>query len=260
MPSNNIYLIIFILVIIAIIVYFYYHNKNTSTTDIVVHKEEKIDKKPAKKKIQKKVRFNDDMIDVYSAHAIKSDTKYPKRKLRKKKKNIDVDKIVGSDCRREVDLEDILPQESKVVPMNLDTTDPEQAWYSNFGLPLMAADEKKKFYAKMQKNHKNYENALGEFTKYQTDSSTIIKTDTTINPFAPEKRSNRLKGKAIKDIYDEKTAGPKAKPKKIRKRTDAGVTYEDESEMNGGFVCGSTLHGFDGVNDDYKMAAFGNEF
>jgi len=92
------------------------------------------------------------------------------------------------------------------------------------------------------------------------DRSTIIQTETTINPFRPDHRSKSLRGRAVKDIYDEQVAGPKAKPKRVKKRTQTGVVYENESELNGGIISGTKMYGFDGINDSHKTAAFGNEF
>ena len=140
-----------------------------------------------------------------------------------------------------------------------DENNAEQVWYNSFSTPLMDPDDKKKFYAKIQKSYKNYEKSFGEFIQYQMDNDTLIKTDITIDPFKPEKRNN-CDGKAIKDIYDEMVAPPKAKPKKIKKKTDRCIIYDDESELNGGNIRGTNLSGFDGVNDGYKSAAFGNEF
>lgn len=274
--ANNIYLIIFILIIIAIIVYFYYNGKsiipsiNDTNDNNKIHSNNASIKTPKRKQIQsnlkkilknnrKKVRF-DDKINVFSPNKNKSNTKSKYGSKYNSNKPIDVDSIMG----KEIDLDEVLSDNkqftSKVMPANLDITDPEQSWYNNFGSPLIGADEKKKFYAKMQKNYKNYEKAMGEFTKYQTDNSTIIKTDVTIDPFKPENRNNKLKGKAIKDIYDEQVAGPKAKPKKIKHQTDTNVIYDNESELNGGLISGSNLCAFDNISDDYKAAAFGNEF
>src|SRR5277367_150470 len=110
----------------------------------------------------------------------------------------------------------------------------------------------------MQQNHKKYEKSVSEFAKYQTDRSTLIQTDTTINPFKPDHRSDQLKGKTVKEIYDTQVAGPRAKPKKIKKKTTNGTTYVDESELNGGAISGTeNLHGFDGIGDSHKTAAFG---
>ncbi len=112
----------------------------------------------------------------------------------------------------------------------------------------------------MQNNHKDFQRSLGQFTQYQMDNRTLLKTDTTIDPFKPEKQSKSLKGRTVKEIYDQQVAGPKAKPKKIKSRTGTSIIYEDEAEMNGGTIKGTNLCGFDGINDGFKTAAFGNEF
>jgi len=190
-----------------------------------------------------------------------------------KKRLINVDDILSdtSDSRKkDIDLDEIITGGSltseceircRVVPSNMDTKDPEETWFSSFGLPLMSAQEKESFTKKMKKNHDNYQKSMGEFTKYQMDDSTVIKTDITIDPFKPEKRNNKsLQGKAIKDIYDQQVAGPRARPKIIKKKTDTCTIYENESELNGGKIKGTNLCGFDGISDSYKSAAFGNEF
>jgi len=170
----------------------------------------------------------------------------------------------GSDSEHkspmEIDLDDIIPKKYKINPSNLDSVSPEETWDASFGLPLMSKDEKRDYFAQMQKNHKKYENSISDFAKYQMDRSTIIQTETTINPFRPDHRSKSLRGRAVKDIYDEQVAGPKAKPKRVKKRTQTGVVYENESELNGGIISGTKMYGFDGINDSHKTAAFGNEF
>ena len=149
---------------------------------------------------------------------------------------------------------------SNVCPSNLVQTDPEAMWDASFGLPLMNKEDKKKFVSKMQKNHKDFQKSLGQFTQYQTDNRTLIKTDITIDPFKPQHQSKSLKGRTVKDIYDQQVAGPKAKPKRIKSRTATTVIYENEAEMNGGKIKGTNLCGFDGTNDGFKSAEFGNEF
>lgn len=150
---------------------------------------------------------------------------------------------------------------NKVHAVNEEDKDSaEKVWYDSFSTPLMDPDDKKKFYAKIQKSYKDYEKSFGEFIQYQMDNDTLIKTDITIDRFKPEKRNNNCGGKAIKDIYDEMVAPPKAKPKKIKRKTDRCIIYDDESELNGGNIRGTTMCGFDGNNDGFKSAAFGNEF
>ena len=130
----------------------------------------------------------------------------------------------------------------------------------SYGQPLVDANIKKAYYAKLQENYKNYEKSIGEFVKYQTDDSLIIKTDTYIDPFKPESRSNNYKGKAIKDIYDNMVAGPKAKPRKIKKITTNEVVYEDESELNGGRLRGCVVRSYDNMPNAYQQATFSHDF
>lgn len=147
-----------------------------------------------------------------------------------------------------------------VCPCNLDMTNPEDLWDSNFGLPLMTKDEKNSFVAKMQQNNRDYQKSLGQFTKYQMDDSTLIKTDITIDPFKPEHLSGTLKGRSIREIYDEQVAGPKVIPKKIKSKTFGLTIYENETENNGGHIKGTSLYGYDGINNEPQSAYFGNQF
>jgi hypothetical protein len=146
---------------------------------------------------------------------------------------------------------------------NLYSHDPiseTELWDTNFGLPLMNKDEKKKFISKMQKNHQDYQKSLGKFSQYQMDNDTVIKTDTTINPFKSDERGNSLKGRTVKEIYDQQVRAPKAKSKKIKQRSDSEIEYENEVEMNGGKIKGTDMCGFDSTLNDFHSAAFGNEF
>jgi hypothetical protein len=285
--SNNPFIIIFIFVIIGIVIYCYYNYKNPNANDFVsdvdsgkyqIQKQKNMSKPKHKLKPKpktKQVRFNDNIkYNFYNRSA-------SNRSASLSPAQIYVDDIMSEDgglssyekynspkCKRspktfvEIDLDDdVVALDTNVMPSNLDQTNPEETWDASFGLPLMSNNEKKDYFDKMQKNHKRYEKSLSEFTKYQTDSSTIIKTETTIDPFKPDHRSESLKGRAIKDIYDEQVAGPKAKPKRVKRRSSSRVIYEDESELNGGAIPGTNnLHGYDGVNETQKTAAFGNEF
>lgn len=150
---------------------------------------------------------------------------------------------------------------TKIIPSNVDQTDPTDTWDSSFGLPLMSAAEKRDYFYKMQENHKKLEKSMGEFTDYQMDRSTVIKTDTSIDPFKPSHHRSSLQDQTIKDIYDSKVSTYKAKPKKILKKTKSETVYQHESELNGGNINGTKgLHGFDGIGDSFKAASFGNEF
>lgn len=144
-----------------------------------------------------------------------------------------------------------------IKPSNLEHS--EQAWDAGFGLPLMDSKDKSRFVNKMRDNHDQYQQSMGDMTKYQMDRSTVIQTDTTIDPF---KNTGGYDGLTVKDIYDRQTAGPRAKPKVISRRTaPPGLTiYSSESELNGGKLKGSNLSGFDGAVDEYQSAAFGNGF
>ena len=282
MASNNVFFIIFILLVIGIIVYFYYNYQGDTTTPednkVVLQntninrnrnrkrktsrtKQTKSKAKSTAKKIQASLsssyrpRLNKSKINVDDIF----ENTIPLIPLNESsEKSLDYPLSLGSPASLQfIDSEEDLNND--IYPSNLDQTDPEALWDATFGLPLMSKEEKKKFASKLQNDHRDYTNSLSKFAKYQTDDSTLIKTDITINPFK-ESNSKCLSGKAIKDIYDEQVAGPKAIPKRIQGKTATSIIYEDEMEMNGGQIKGTNLYGFDGTNDGYKLANFGNEF
>lgn len=273
MAQYNILIIIFILLFVGIIIYIYsnYDNSNKIQNDLSYNSLNDPNNQydQIKKLNKKRVRFNDNVnYNTYengeSDRLSDANNNFDPfgdkifcidETIFDNKENSDSD--INFDDSSERSLSDKKCEPDKIIPVNF-PADGNEMSFNKFGIPLMSADEKKKFYAKIQKNFKNYEKSLGEFMKYQIDDSTKIITDTTIDPFAPEKRNGT--GVAIKDIYDEKVSGVKAKPKCVKKRTDTGVVYENESEMNGGKISGSNLCGFDGTNNGFKSACFGNDF
>jgi hypothetical protein len=234
--SSNILSIILILLIIGIIVYFYYNYKNKSISRQVPKINPTISKK--NKKIKKRVRFN------------------TKPQIQHQTNNsIDVDSICyPSESCNESDMD---KSETVICPSNLDRQD--DLWDAQFGLPLVDEKSKRKSINKIKHEHDKYGKSLGKFNSYQMDKNTIIKTDTTIDPFKSENR-HLLQGKSIGDIYDKQVSGPKAPPKKILRRSSSSVIYENESDMNGGVLNGTTLHGYDGSAGGFQSANFENEF
>lgn len=255
MSFNNPFIIIFIFLLFSVIIYVYYNY----STEVPETNKFKLDKKLINKKKPKKVHFNDNI--EYKYFSARSSSTSDKKYVDKLVSDIISDNKVGQEDDNKSFVE--IDLENNVVPSGISDPyhNPEDTWDASFGLPLMSKDEKNKYFSKMQKNHKEYGKSMSEFTKYQTDNSTLIKTDITIDPFKPEHKSATLKGKTIKEIYDEQVAGPKAVPKKIKKKTPSKTIYENESEMNGGEISGTDgLHGFDGVTGSHKSASFGNEF
>ncbi|AGF85210.1 hypothetical protein QJ854_gp572 [Moumouvirus goulette] len=278
---------ILIFLIIGIVLYFFYstmkENYTNTNTKIKNKTSKKICKKNGKNGTKKRVRFNDNIeYNIYSNKLRSTDTLSSPHSIsgqystsdqhskfdncyisnEKSPNKIDVDSIlsqVSSDCSMtdSINSESIQSENNQVVPSNL-SDNAEDIWHSSFGKPLLTQQEKNKFTQKIQKNHKNYEKCLGQFVKYQMDDNIVIKTDTTIDPFKNPNDPN-LKNMTIKDIYDKQVTGPKAKPKIIKKTTGNSVMYDDESELNGGFIKGTNLQGFDGTSD-FKSAAFDNEF
>lgn len=247
MTSNNLYIIIFILIILGLAVYIYYNKTPDNLRE--GYKTNKIKQNKKSSKTKKQVRFDDNIeYRIFTP--------------------IDVDEILYTDEEKSVKIEDtkiddkididqiLSPDKNKI-----DESDIDKSWYTMFDKPLMTNNEKKQYYDKVSKNYKDYEKSLDQFGKYQTDDSTVIKTDITIDMFAPEKINNNNKtGTTIKDIYNEMVKAPTAKPKKIKCKNPENIIYEDESEMNGGNISGSNLTGYDGINDEYQMANFNDDF
>jgi hypothetical protein len=277
--GNNILTILFIIIIIGMIAYIYYNhiktavsNNNRDNKVTILNRETELNLDSHRKKGTSRPTSNQIYKKYFSPKPqVNSKTRLPNKSNRPKNDIINVDDVLSSvtrsDIRSHCDPNDITePFEifndvnDVVVPSNLENDDPDAAWDANFGLPLMDSNEKKKFIAKMFRSHKDYQKSLGDFIKYQTDDSTKIRTDITIDPFKPEHNSNKLKGKTVKEIYDEQVAGPTVIPKRIKGRTASTIIYDDESENNGGRIKGTNLIGFDGLGESYRAAAFGNEF
>lgn len=224
---------------------------------------------------KKQVRFNNKVkMNTYSRrNPIRSvSPSRPQRNPREDKLDrLDVDDILSeiySEENSDSDLRSQSRSNSKPIrkpleikPANDDLDDEEESWDSAFGMPLMEEYEKKKYIANLNKSNASYGKSLGEFAQHQLDDSTLIKTDTTIDRFKPPStQKSRFGGKTIGDIYDEQTAGPIARPKRIKSRTADMTTYENESELNGGLIKGSNLLGFEAGGSSHQMADFGDQF
>lgn len=251
MFTRNLIILLVIIGIAFIIMYIYYDSADASVD--VNNSTHVIDTLKPKKK----VKFND----------------YVEERFYQKDNNISNEVILSDQSIQSDSMPDLQPvpnPDNKVLieldddvkPFgdDIDQNNVEDTWDTSFGLPLMNPLEKKKFFQKMQQNHKKFGQSMSEFMDYKTDRSTIIKTETTIDPFKPDHRSEFLKGKPISDIYDSQVSTIKAKPKNVKRSNKNSVEYEDESELNGGKLSGSNLLGFDGVSGDFKTAAFGNAF
>lgn len=144
--------------------------------------------------------------------------------------------------------------EDSVQPANL--SESENTWDSTFGLPLMDSSNKTRLINKLRKNHDNYQKSIGQIAEYQTDRSTVIQTDVTIDPF----KSNSYDGLTVKEIYDKQTEGPRAVPKKISSTIDNLTIYSSESELNGGKLQKSNLGCFNDNQGSYQSAFFSDGF
>jgi hypothetical protein len=255
--------------------YYQYPNNNSYTQKSTGYNHRSGAKKKLRKRDKsqqtpyaKEVSYSDSDSVSYQERDSDSGTDTRSNRCNPNDPNCDID-IDSSTDFEEINIDRILSEnkpkpvinlETKIIPSNLETNDSGDTWDSSFGLPLMSQRERADYFVKMMDNHKKFDTSMGEFYDYLTDQSTVIKTDTTIDPFKPSIRSGNLKGKAVSDIYDEQVAGPQAKPKKIKFKNEMGTTYMDESEMNGGKISGTNLFGFNGYIEQCKPASFGNEF
>jgi len=269
MISKKIFNILILLIIIAIIIYFYYNDtgdKNVITKKKSVNKPKRSNRKIIKKKKcsqksnQKKVRFNDNVKYYYYDVNEQADDKIDIDRILNKKK-------VAPGLLKETKSVEIMPTvdgggtfAEQIVPMNQEQGNADDTWDANFGLPLITKKESHNHFDKMQKSNRKYEQSMSDFTEYQVDRSSLVEPEFKIDPFKPSTKSATLKNQKIKDIYDMQVAAPTAAPKKIKKVTSDLITYENDSENNGGLIQGTNLHGFDGHNNIFGSAAFGNEF
>jgi len=97
---------------------------------------------------------------------------------------------------------------------------------------------------KIQRHKKIQKNPLLSLTKYDRDIP------------------KEFVGVSIKDIYDQKTQGPKAIPKILKSSSENKWEYEKESELNGGALRDSSLFGYEKLDqiDMYKGLSYDDEF
>ena len=246
MISKNILIIFLIFLIIGVTVSFYY--------DYRIRKSINKDKH---------VRFN----NIVSYYVYPSNRKNNnERDNSKKVNNIDAKAVTSVQNRRDLKYDtspyfcpgsDISEEvRSNSDKLGFDT----DGWDESFGLPLMGAAEKKRYFEKMQKNHKKLEKSLDSFTKYKNDQSNVIFKGTSIDPFKNDHRHCQLMNRSIKDIYDEQVIAPEAKRKQIVQQTNDETIYDNEPDMNGGAIPGTNLFGFNGVYETCGSANIVNEF
>jgi len=259
MMANNIVFIIVILIIVGIIVYFYfnYRNRHNPSDNTISFATNKNNSKRVRFDRNAKLHNNKRALlslspnmmeesdgelsagDLSANTSLGSSTSYSEKSSISQSEKSEISSLENSHWAAHNEIE------------------PEKTWDCNFGLPLMSKEQKQKFVSKMQKNYKNYQKSLGQFSAYQTDNKTLIHSETKIDPFSNQQK---LIGRPIKDIYDEQVSGPKAIPKKIKHRTESMVVYADENEMNGGNIKGTKLRGYDSTSSKYKSASFGDDF
>lgn len=225
MDLKNIIILLIILLIIILILYLYILFKNHNNKYLL--------------KKKKKVRFNNNI----QYH------KYPKEiKLDYHDNiynNIDyVEPFVGNiDENTYYNEDDINNIKQKVKYADLSLGEINKLRYNN-----------------MRKKNKQFQNSLDNFTHFQKDDSKIVEQKSeSIDPFNPSCDSEKLIGMTIQDIYDSQINGPKAIPKNIKKITSSSIIYDNESELNGGFINGSNIYGM-GQDDKYSSAHFTDNF
>uniref|UniRef100_A0A6C0CAV5 Uncharacterized protein n=1 Tax=viral metagenome TaxID=1070528 RepID=A0A6C0CAV5_9ZZZZ len=256
MISKKILNVLALLSIIAIIIYFYYNGNDDKKEEPKIE-DKQINRRKRRrvisKKNKKKVRFNDNVKYHYYDTSDPIGDKIDIDLILSQKKVVPVLKEAKIDIIEEEPL-------NIVKPINLEEENADDTWDTSFGQPLITKKESRCHFDKMQKSNRKYEKSMSEFTEYQVDRSSIVEPEFKIDPFKPSTKSGNLKNQKIKDIYDMQVAAPKAAPKRIKKVTSDLITYENDSENNGGLIQGTNLHGFDSHSSIFGDAAFGNEF
>ena len=158
------------------------------------------------------------------------------------------------------DIEARIPIGIEAAPKHLIEPSATDTWDSSFGIPLMDPEEKRMFAQRMQANMNKYTHAVDKFAEFRDNRDNVEKAQTTLDPFVTDHRSSSLIGKTIKEIYDEQTAGPRPKPKEVLDRTRTNTYYKDENSMNGAYLEGTRLTGFDGLGDMWQTSQFSNGF
>lgn len=259
--------IIALVAIIGIIVFFYYNrseNKKSVSKKYEIKKtvEKPTRRRPRRSRSQrnkkKRVRFSDEIKYHYYDTNNQSNEKIDIDQILRQKK---VPQSVLKDTPDVIHTPALVEDDINIVlPINLQEENGDDAWDSNFGQPLITKNESRRHFDKMQKSNRKYEQSMSEFTEYQVDKSALVEPEFKIDPFKPSTKSNGLKNQKIKDIYDMQVATVKAAPKKIKKVTSDLVSYENDSENNGGLIPGTNLHGFDCQSSMFGDASFGNQF
>jgi hypothetical protein len=151
-----------------------------------------------------------------------------------------------------------------VIPANDDYGDENDEWDSNFGIPLVEENQKKKFGRQLRKEYDKYYDSFDNFNKKYQDMSDLVEEREKIDPF-DESNAKYFEGKTIGEIFDEQNAGPILKNKKVKKVGTNEIIYEDEKKINGGYFykCGkNNVHAYhwDPSKSDYKSSDIHNEF
>ena len=270
MSFTNAMWIVLIIIIAGVIAFLYYYAINKPTTVI----KKKIPKNIPKKKSKKRVRFNSDVdyktftkdsvsvsnkpLNASSSKRLRSPVLPKKHVSNSSETSIKSETSNTSETFSDQSFIDLSDYEPEIIASNYTKSDENDQWDSTFGVPLADKNMTTKFRKQLESEHNDYTKSLGSFAKYQTDDSTLIKTDTTIDIF-DSRNKDKLKGKTIAEIYDQQVAGPKIISKKPIGIVDGITAYENENPMNGKSVLGSGLSSYNSGNNMVN-ASFGNDF
>jgi hypothetical protein len=133
-------------------------------------------------------------------------------------------------------------------PANMSEENPDGEWGNAFN-PQFVQNEQKKFLRKLQRSHKHRAQSLKDLAKFHEQQDGMVEYAELINPA----------GKTIREVYENRTAPPKAKPKKIKHKGRNLTTYEGENEMNSGMLRGG-LAAHNLQTDGRSRVDFGNDF
>lgn len=137
----------------------------------------------------------------------------------------------------------------------LDTLDPQDTLApvsTGFG-KLVSDSDRRKYVKRLKNNFVDYEKSLGEFYKHQMDEKSKYQDEFDINQFPDEKQ---MKGRTVNDIYDTQTK--RNRRLGILKPTKKSI--DNESELNGGPLRGSKMHGYNDDGSGHGTADFGDDF
>lgn len=116
-------------------------------------------------------------------------------------------------------------------------------WSDAYDTKMINEENNNKFLKKIKQSHSNYTASYDKYYNYQADMEIVQPENELLNDIN-ERDFTKLKKKKIKDVFDEATKkiSPKTKRPIGRVGTDKNsvTVYENESEMNGGPIKGTS--------------------